>query len=95
MTEKDPAQDKIYERADIAFKKLSAADGDIIVVTFPSNILMEQMQAFASYMESAIPTGVTVFCTKDGVTMDLLPKEQLNALGWYNMNDTTGSETIN
>ena len=81
-------------RADLMFSKLSAKDGDIIVVTFPQNVEMEQMAAFAHYMEESIPDGVTVFCTKEGVTLEHLPKEQLNALGWYNMK-MEGSDTIN
>jgi len=94
MSKDDPAKDVIYERADVAFKKLEPHDGDIVLVTFPSDIDMKQIQAFAHYMEAAVPDGITVFCTHDNVDMKVLPKEQLNALGWYNFNSGS-SELLN
>ena len=93
MSEEEVKQN-IAERADVAMKKLAAKDGDIVVVTFPQHVGDEQIAAFAQYMTDSIPEGVTVMCVKDNMTFELLPKEKLNALGWYNMNDNIGSSTI-
>ena len=89
----DAARVEIYKKAQIAFKKLSPKDGDIVVIKFPDNIHPQQMETFAEHMDGIIPEGVTIFCTRSAVEIDCLPKQELNDLGWYNIN--TGNESIN
>lgn len=81
---------KIYEQAEIAFKKLKVNDGDIIIITFPSDIEPKQMELFGKQISPLIPEDVTVLCTRSGVTVETLPKDVLNAAGWYKF-DTTKS----
>lgn len=87
MVSNTQIQEKTQKQTTIAMEKLAAKDGDIIVVTFPNSTTHPQMKEVATYMESAIPDGITVFCTREEVSIKLLPKSRLNGLGWYNIND--------
>jgi len=74
---------KIYDRASLAFQKLSPKDGDVIVISFPADIEPLQMQLFAEGLQPHIPKGVTILCSRSGVTIQNLPEAEMNALGWY------------
>ncbi len=81
---------KTYDQAEIAFKKLKVSAGDIIVITFPSDIEPKQMEMFGEQINPLIPEDVTILCTRSGVTVETLSKDVLNAAGWYKF-DTTKS----
>ncbi len=93
MNETD-IKNEIVDRTRVMMKKLKTRDGDMVVVTFKQDVPDQQIVAFSEYMTESIPDGVTVVCTKDTVTMDHLPKDLLNSLGWYNINDHVGPSTI-
>ena len=93
MNEKD-IKNEIVERTRVMMKKFDTRDGDMIIVTFKEDVAQEQIIAFSQCMTESIPDGVTVVCTKENVTMEHLPKDLMNKHGWYNINDSVGSNTI-
>jgi len=79
---------RTYDKATLAFQKLDALPGDVIVITFPADILPEQMQSFAEQIQPNVPEDVTILCTRSGVTVESFPEARMNELGWYKF-DTT------
>jgi len=79
---------KTYDKATLAFQKLSPMEGDIIVISFPKDIEPMQMQLFAEQLQPQIPDDVTILCTRAGVTIQTLPEAEMNKMGWYKF-DTT------
>lgn len=73
------------DRISLAFKRLSPKDGDTMVVSFPPDVVHEQMVAVADELNEQISDGVTVLCLREGMTVELLSEEDMNALGWYKM----------
>lgn len=77
------SDERIYDRAQIAFQKLSPQPNDILVIKFPDDIVHEQMAAFAQGIQQHVPDDVIVLCTRAGMSIDLFNEEQMNQLGWY------------
>lgn len=80
---------KAYDKATLAFQKLSPHEGDIIVITFPDDIQPQQMQLFAEQLQPQIPDDVTILCARAGVTIESLPELEMNNLGWYKFDNKT------
>ncbi len=74
---------KIYDKAELAFQKLDALAGDVIVITFPADIHPAQMQSFAEQIQPNVPDDVTILCTRAGVTVESFPEAEMNKMGWY------------
>lgn len=74
---------KAYKSATLAFQKLNPSKGNVIVITFPADIIPEQMQVFANELQPNVPEDVTVICTRLGITIEELPETQMNKFGWY------------
>lgn len=78
------AEEKFYEQATIAFKKLGAKAGNIIVVTVPDDIATVQMQAA---MEQLHKIGkdhdVTVMLVRAGTKIEELDEVKMAEHGWY------------
>ena len=79
---------KTYDKATLAFQKLSVREGDVIVISFPADIEPAQMQLFAEQLQPNIPEDVTILCTRGGVTIQNLPEAEMNKMGWHRF-DTT------
>ena len=77
---------ELYENATIAFQKLKAQKGDVIVITFPENIDPRQLQAAAEmFSERSKEIGVHIICAAAGITVGNLPEAELNAAGYYRL----------
>lgn len=75
---------EVYEKATLAFEKLKAQKGDIIVVEFPSKINKRQMAATAELLgERSRELGVHILCVTQGITVRDLSEKTLNELGYY------------
>lgn len=84
VTDQERNPYEVYEKATIAFQKLKAQKGDIVVVNFPSNINRDQMAATAEMLgERSRELGVHILCTTAGITIEDLPEETLNKLGYF------------
>lgn len=73
------------DKLSLAFKRLSPKDGDTMVVNFPPDIAHEQMVEVADALNEQITGNVTVLCLREGMTVELLSEEDMNAVGWYKM----------
>ena len=78
---------KGHETARIAIQKLSPKNGDIIVVTFPGDILHQQMETFATNLTQNIKetsnVEIVVLCMKGDTNVSLVTEEQLNEAGYF------------
>lgn len=78
-----------YEKASIAFTKLSPKPGDIITVTVPANIDPQQAQMVALYLEEVIqdklPDSVQVMVVQAGIEMKCLNADEMAKHGWYKL----------
>ncbi len=74
---------KVYDTATLAFKKLNPNPGDVIIVTFPTDIEHYQMENFGAELQPHIPDDVAIVCTREGVTVETMSELQMNKLGWY------------
>lgn len=76
-----------HETARIAIEKLSPKNGDVIVVTFPEDILREQMEEFAKSLNKNLEetgnTGIVVITMKGDTSVSLLTEEALNEAGYF------------
>ena len=76
------------ETVSLSIQHLEPSDGDVIVVTFPNEVLREQMDLFAQGLnENLKATGniadVTILCVKGDVGVNLVTEEVLNEAGYY------------
>lgn len=76
---------KVYDTAQVAFRKLEPTDGDVLVIKFPPDIHPAQMQAFGDDLQGKIPKGVTVLCTRSGMEVENYSEAEMNAKGWYKL----------
>ena len=72
----------------LSIQHLEPKDGDVIIVTFPNDVLREQMDLFAQGLnENLKATGniadVTILCVKGDVNVNLVTEEVLNEAGYY------------
>ena len=78
---------KGHETARIAIEKLSPKSGDIVVITFPNDILREQMKQFAKDLnENLKETGnddIVVMCMKGGMQASVITEKYLNEAGYF------------
>lgn len=77
------SDDKIYDKARLAFQKLSPKSGDLIFIKFPDDIAHEQMSLFARGLQQHIPKDVLVMCAHHGAEIEQISEEQMNRMGWY------------
>lgn len=76
------------EKVALGIMHLQPNDGDVMVITFPSDVITEQMNKFAMGLRDNIReaggNNVVILCVKDGeVKADLLPEALLNEAGYY------------
>lgn len=78
------SEEKFYEQAAVAFKRLNAKAGNIIVVTVPDDIATSQMQAA---MEQLHKIGkeheCTVMVVRAGTSVEELSEAKMADYGWY------------
>ena len=76
--------EKFYEQARLSFQRLSPKKGEIVVVTFPADMSMQQIHATVTFLSQlGDEFGCAVICLGQGVTMEVQSEEEMNALGWY------------
>lgn len=79
---------EIYEKARTAMMKLEIKRGDVAVIYFPKDIDPLQMHAAAEHLGlAAEEMGATILCLRFGMTVEHLPEEEMNKLGWYRRDD--------
>lgn len=79
--------DEIKSNLRISFQKMSPKEGDIIVMRFPNGSTVEERNYIAdmlSQLDSTqlLPANVAIMILPDGYNLEVLSKEQMNALGW-------------
>ena len=78
------SNERTYEQAKIAFKKLSLDPGDVVTVTLPDDILHEQMVAFSEVLGPlASEHSCSVIFLRAGITLNQVTVQEMNDLGWY------------
>lgn len=90
---------QLYEKADLGIRQISPSKGDILAVHFPADMDPAQMQAAAEMMRMNVEDwGINLICLTGGVQaygtdletlLKVIPKEEMNKLGWYNLHDRT------
>ncbi len=78
-----------YQKATIAFEKLSPKPGDFVTITVPRGTDPRQMEMVSIYVQEAIqdhlPEGVHAMIVEGGITIENWPKEMMARHGWYKL----------
>ena len=78
-----------YDKASIAFKKLSPKSGDIITVSVPPDTDPRQVQMIEIMLKEAVddalPNGCNVLLLSQGVELQHFSKNEMARLGWYKL----------
>lgn len=90
MSEEDiPLAYEWYEKATLAFQKLSPKKGDFIYITVPSRTDPRQIEIVAALLQEAIidhlPEGVHAMVVSSGIEIAKLDKAQMAKCGWYKL----------
>ncbi len=76
-----------YEKATIAFAKLSPKKGDFITITIPANTDPRQAEMVAIMLQEALednlPEGVHAIVLQGDIRIEDLSKEVMASHGWY------------
>ena len=79
--------DKIYEQVSVAFEKLSPNNGDIITVTLPDDMVVNQIKAFSQILTPLVEEhGVSIVFLTKGVKLKLVSESEMNKNGWFKFN---------
>jgi len=75
---------KIYDQAQLTFQRLRPQPGDVVAVSFPDDIVHEQMTKMADIFQTfAKEYDITVICLRQGITLQHVPEHRMNELGWF------------
>jgi len=75
---------KFYDAATLAFKKIDANAGDLVVIRFPDDIAHEQMQRVGyGLADYAAEKGIDILCLREGVSVEHVDEARMNELGWF------------
>lgn len=80
-----------YEKATIAFEKLSPKKGDLVTITVPRNTDPRQMEMVAMLVDEACQElkeqGVTFMVVQGGIDFANFPEEVMARYGWIKVAD--------
>lgn len=78
------AEEKFYDQARVAFKRINAQPGNIVFVIVPADTAAVQMQAAMNQLQKiGAEHGVSVMIARAGTNISELDEEQMAAHGWY------------
>lgn len=69
---------------DVVLKKLDPNPNDLFTVTLPAYISHADKLTVANLLgKIASHHNITIMILNEGITVDSIPEEQMNLLGWY------------
>jgi len=71
------------EKVTIAIHKISAQPGDLVVVNFPDDTPMEQIEEFGADLKEYVLEDVTILCSRKEMNIENIPEHKMNEMGWY------------
>ena len=77
-----------YKEIALEIQKLEPHLNDIIVISFRNDITAEHLANFADALKPHIPEDVTILCTRGDISIDRIPEQKMNEMGWYKFNTT-------
>ena len=75
-------EEDILDHARLVFQHFSPKEGDIVAITVPETMRLEQSIKLAEIIKKAVPPGVQAMMLLEGVTMQVMTEEEMNANGW-------------
>jgi len=78
------AEEKFYDQARVAFKRINAQPGNIIFVIVPADTATQQMHSVMEQLQKiGAEHSVSVMVARAGTNISELNEEQMAAHGWY------------
>jgi len=69
----------------ITTQKLDVKPGDTLLMYLPSDFSFEYTKELAAELRNEIPENTTILLLKEGVSVETLPEEIMNNMGWYRL----------